>query len=732
MKASLNDKEKPNKAIQRNYFLVALLLGIVAIIIPAKAIYISFVEGAAWRKLGRKIVKQVSVQPMRGNIYSCNGELMATSEYEYRIYIDFWADGLKRDTLMKYIDPLSKALAESFPEKTAAAYKAHLLKGWEKRAEAEQLILSGKKGIRKTREYLLMNRKLNYLELQHLKAMPFFAGRSVYKSGLATRKYVKRVKPYGTLASRTIGDIYGSDAMGGKNGLEMQYDSLLKGTPGVGVEKKISGRMITVNEIDPVDGKDIVSTIDVDIQDIAEKALLKKLKAIDAESGTAVVMEVATGEIKAIANMGRVAEGVWMETKNYAVADETEPGSTFKVASMMVALEDGAVRPTDTIHTFDGKFPYADRTMFDHNHQHGGYGLITAAQAIRYSSNIGIARLILKAYADRPEKYVDGLYRLGLTEALELEIPGSGKAKIRRPGDGTAYWSKTTLPWMSIGYETQMPPISILTFFNAIANDGKMIRPYFVKEIREKGEVTERRETAVIRNRICSSKTLKVIREMLIDAVESKDATGRPARSEHVRIAGKTGTAQISEGKQGYRSLYGTTHQVSFCGYFPADRPQYSCIVVFRKPRNGYPSGGSMSGAVFRLIAEEVNARNNHRQPREAPADSVHSPLPLVRAGMYRPLEYLMDKLDIPCRNEGATSLWVSAGVEGERIAVRDRKAPATLVPNVRGMGAKDAVYLLEKQGLRVNLSGRGTVREQSVEAGTAIVRGRTVALVLR
>ncbi|MDR2627201.1 MAG: transpeptidase family protein [Dysgonamonadaceae bacterium] len=729
MDTSSEHNEKSHKAIRIVYFRIILVFGIAAIAILGKASYISFVEGDRWMQYVPK-VSHVVIPAMRGNIYSCHGELMAASEYEYRMYIDFWADGMSKDTLMRYIDPLSQALAKKFPEKTSSQYKSHILKGWKKRLEEEKLINSGKKNIKKTREYRLLDRKLNYMELRDLKNMPFFHKRSIYQSGLMSRRYVRRINPYGTLALRTIGDIYNDYPKGGKNGLELQYDSLLRGIPGTGIRKRINGRTVEMNDIHPVNGHDIVSTIDINIQDITEKALLGKLREIDAESGTAVVMEVATGEIKAITNMERTREGAWAEARNHAVADETEPGSTFKVASMMVALEDGVVRPTDSINTFDGKFPYADRTITDHNHHRGGYGMITAAQSILYSSNIGVARIILKAYEHQPGKYVEGIYKLGLHEPLDLEIPGAGRSKIRKPGNKAKYWSKTTLPWMSFGYETQIPPIYMLTFFNAIANDGKMLKPSFVKEIRQDDNIKQRREPLVIREKICSPSTLNTIRRMLLDVVEDKSATGHPVKSEHVLIAGKTGTAQIAEG--GSYKNGGTTHQVSFCGYFPANRPQYSCIVVIRKPRNGYPSGGTMSGGVFKRIAEEVNARINRQTPQEAPPDTLHSPLPVAQAGMYQPLEYLVKKLDVPYRENKIRSPWVSADVQENEIRIKTREITETLVPDVKDMGAKDAVYLLEKQGLRVNLSGRGSVCEQSVPPGSHVVKGQTVRVVLR
>ena len=673
--------------IRISYFFVAVFFGLIIVAIVFKAIYISFVEGEEWRNIGAAAVKpNVKVVAPRGNIYSHDGQLMATTEYIYRLYIDFWADGLNKDTLEHYIGPLTEALAKMYPEKSAKQYHSHIMAGWNKRVNEEAQIKSGKV-LKKSREYKLFenDRLVNYLDLKEIKKMPFLC-KNKNKSGLITKQFVKRTKPFGTLASRTIGDIYKDFEKGGKNGLELEYDSLLRGVPGISVMRKVYGRMIPVIDVDPIQGKDIISTIDIDIQDITEKALLDKLRAIDAESGTAVVMEVSTGEIKAITNMKRASEGVWTETQNHAVADEIEPGSTFKVASMMVALEDGMVTPNDSVNTGNGVLKHPGGDVSDHNAGKGGYGRISAAQTIQYSSNVGVAKIIWRGYGNNYQKFVDGLYRIGISEPLDLEIPGAGKSRIRKPQ------SERDLLGMSYGYATKVPPIYMLTFFNAIANDGKMVKPIFVKEIRQNGKTEERKKTKVIREKICSAKTLAEIREMLYDVVNKKGGTGKPARSDLVEISGKTGTARISAGKAGYTG----GHQVSFCGYFPSQKPLYSFIVVIRKPRNGAPSGGLMSGAVCKAIAEGIVSKSMKQKVEECPLDSLTPLLPK------------------------------------EKITLKDRKTIDNLVPNVVGMGAKDAVFLLENAGLKVNLTGKGTVIAQTINPGTRVVKGQTIAIQLR
>ena len=426
--------------------------------------------------------------------------------------------------------------------------------------------------------------------------------------------------------------------------------------------------------------------------------------------------------------MGRIREGAYAETKNHAVADEIEPGSTFKVASMMVALEDGICQPGDTVDVGNGIYMYKGARMTDHNKNKGGYHRITAEQAIWYSSNIGVAKIILKGYEKNPTKFVEGLYRQGWNIPLNLEIPGAGRAKIRMPNDTTLYWSKTTLPWMSFGYETQIPPIYTLTFFNAIANGGKMVRPMFTKEIMNNGKTVQSFSTEVLKESICSERTLNIIKDMLLGVVEK--GTAKVVHSDIIRIAGKTGTAQIASG-----GVYRTSgHQVAFCGYFPADEPKYSCIVVIRRPRIGYPSGGTMSGGVVKAIAEKVYASHMSFDVRDMERDSLAVMLPAAKNGNLDALEDVLDELDIDVDTDSLETKWVAAARRdsSEVFRLHDLTIREGLVPSVIGMGAKDAVYLLESAGLRVALTGMGRVSAQSMRPGTRIAKGQSIRLTLK
>lgn len=718
-----NEQAPKSSRILLCYFIVVLALGLVAVGVLMRAFETAFVEKDKWEKVAESQKRPNRlVLPGRGNIFSHDGKLMATSVPRYYTYIDFQAQGLNRDSFLyskkNGVDSLSIYLSKKFKNRTPAGYKAYLLRGL---------------GMKKNnRQYPLYEGRISYSDLKEIRKYPFLR-LNRNRSGFYTKEMVQRQKPFGTLASRTIGDIYGeidpaSGLTKGKNGLELQYDSLLRGEAGLSSVRRVGGGWTNVIEVEPVDGMDVRTTIDINMQDITEKSLVDMLKKIDAASGTAVVMEVETGEVKAITNMGRIREGVYGETKNHAVADETEPGSTFKVASIMVALEDGVCQPSDTVDVGNGIYMYKGARMTDHNNNKGGYGRISVEQAIWYSSNIGVAKTILKGYEKNPAKYVEGLYRIGMNADLHLEIPGSGRAKIRMPDDTAHYWSKTALPWMSFGYETQIPPIYTLAFFNAIANNGKMVRPVFTKEIMRNGKTIQSFSTEVVKSSICSDRTLELIKGMLLGVVEQ--GTGKAVHSDIVRIAGKTGTAQIASGGV-YRQA---GHQVSFCGYFPADEPKYSCIVVIRQPRIGYPSGGTMSGGVVKAIAEKIYASHIAIDIRDMETDSMAVALPLPKAGELDALENVLDRLDIDADTDSVETKWVVAKRQADKDEVRlkDLTVRGGLVPNVVGMGAKDAVYLLEKAGLQASLNGMGRVTSQSVSPGSRVARGQTVSLTLK
>jgi len=678
-------------------------------------VIIQFVERDNWLALAAKSKRtDIVVKPNRGNIYACDGRLMASSIPTYYVYMDLRVPALheKNGKLFKdNIDSVAIYLSSFFHDKTAYEYNTTLKNAYNKDIG----------------EFQLFPERISYAQLKQLRTLPLFRlGRN--KSGLITKELFRRVKPFGSLASRTIGDIYADESKGGKNGIEKRFDTSLIGTSGVSIRQKIANTYMETVQVEPIDGMDITTTIDIDLQDIAEKALLDSLRAFDAGSGYVILMEVHSGEVKAIVNMQQNVDKTYSENKNGAVSDQVEPGSTFKVASLMAALDDGKVKITDSIQTGNGIFRYANQEMKDWNANKGGFGRITIAEAIHVSSNIGISRMIVNAYGHNPSAFVDKLYEMKLNEPLNLEIPGSASPKIRHPKDKAKYWSSTTLPWMSIGYETQIPPIYTLAFYNAIANNGKYIRPFFVKSISKNGLIVKTFETETIKESICKPTTLRDIHEVLLGVLEGKMGTAKNVRSKYVRIAGKTGTAQISKGALGYKTG-GKTHQVSFCGYFPAENPQYTCIVVIREPRIGYPSGGKMAGSIFKNVAERTMALKSNRKPNSFEPDSItkNPSKPFTKVGYYHALQTVMTDLQLPMGVKSGE--WVKTISDENRTNVEPITVFNNVVPNLVGMGAKDAVFLLERMGLKVQVQGRGKIVSQSLKQGTFAKKGSVIMI---
>ena len=701
------------KNIMTRYFFVVLLMSLMGIAIVVKGGFIMFAERPYWQEVADRFVREnVTVKPNRGNILSADGKLMASSLPEYRIYMDFKAGGEKKDTmLMNHLNEICTGLNRIFPDRSAAEFKRHLLKG-------------RKRG---SRNYLIYPKRISYIQYKEAKRLPVFS-LNKYRGGFHEQIYNQRKKPFGSLAARTLGDLYADTAQGAKNGIELAFDTLLKGRDGITHRQKVMNKYLNIVDVPPIDGCDIITTLDVDMQDICEKALVDKLKELEASVGVAVLMEVKTGEVKAIVNMMRASNGHYYEMRNNAISDMLEPGSTFKTASIMVALEDGKITPETEVNTGNGIMNMYGSKMKDHNWHRGGYGTINVTRILEVSSNIGVSYLIDHHYKDNPQQYIDGLKRMSLDQPLHLQIPGEGKPNIKGPKE--RYFAKTTLPWMSIGYETQIPPIHTLTFYNAIANNGVMVRPKFVKAAVKDGEVIKEFPTEVINPKICSDKTLSQIQDILEKVVSQ--GLAKPAGSKQFKVSGKTGTAQISQGAAGYKTGR-TQYLVSFCGYFPSEAPMYSCIVAIQK--SGLPaSGGLMAGSVFSKIAERVYARNLHYDMRHA-IDSTTCVIPQVKAGNLAETRYVLDKLEVPMREEESSDVkdaqWGSVVASSSEVILQQRNNRQDIAPSVIGMGAKDAVYLLESQGMRVRLNGVGRVKRQSIAAGSRLHKGQTVWLTL-
>lgn len=695
------------------YFGIVLLF----VAVLGRIIYLQSVEKDAWLAVAAKSKKtDILVKPNRGNIFACDGRLMASSIPTYYVYMDTRVDALHEDDGKLFkdkVDSLAMSLAAYFGDRTANDYKIML-----KRAYRER------KG-----ELQLYPKRITYAQLKVLKKMPLFRlGRN--KSGLITKEMLRREKPFGSLASRTIGDIYADDSKGGKNGLELFFNKELIGTPGVSIVQKVANRFEETVQVEPINGLDILTTIDLNMQDIAEKALVDSMRSFDASTGYALVMEVKTGEMKAIVNMYQNADGTFTENKNGAVSDQVEPGSTFKTFSLIALLDEDKAKITDVMNTGNGVHNFSGRNMNDHNAKKGGFGSITLAEAMHGSSNVAISMAVVRAWGDNPSGYVEKLYEMGMNEKFDLEIPGNSGPKIRHPKDKAHYWSATTLPWMSIGYESQIPPIYTLAYYNAIANKGKLIRPFFVKAIMRNGLKIKEFSTETIREQICRPSTLQIVHETLLGVLEAPKGTAQNVRSKHVRIAGKTGTAQISKGAAGYKAG-GTSHQVSFCGYFPADDPLYTCIVVIREPKKGYPSGGKMAGSVFKSIAEEIMALKSNLKPEHLKQDTTvtYPFFPHAKSGYSKALNSVMYGLNLKIRNTNTN--WVSTNTADEVMEINPLQVYKNRMPDLKGMGAKDALYLLGQMGLLVQVNGRGKVVSQNYSAGTIVNKGQLIRIQL-
>ena len=696
-------KFRKDKVMPR-YMFVAVLLALCGVAVIVKAAYTMTAEKQWWLTVQKNQVNTADSikKPNRGNVLSCDGQLLAGSIPEYEIFLDFragyqnnvpedtaWTH--KRDTLWhEQLDSLCAGLHQIFPQKSAEEFRQHLMEGYNK----------------KSRYWRVWRGKIDYATFSRVKELPFF-NLPRHKGGFWGQEFPARRHPFGSLAERTIGS---RDTA--RYGVELAYDSLLTGTYGIAHTQKVRNRRVSVVTRPPVDGADVVTTLDVGMQDLCEKALLDELKLRNALMGVAILMEVPTGDVKAIVNMEKSADGEYRERLNNALGYRCEPGSVFKTASILVALDDGVVDTSYVIHTGNGLMRMHGANMKDHNYSRGGYGSINVARSLEVSSNVGVSYVIDHFYGSNPTKYVEGLHRVGIGADLQIPLNEYRAPKIRYPDTKTTnrslYWSKTTLPWMSIGYETQIAPINTLAFYNAIANDGKLMQPRFVKQIVKDGVVVEDLPPVVLKEQIARPEAVKTMQTILTHVVSQ--GLGKRAGSRSFPVAGKTGTAQVSDAEFNYHSGV-RCHWLSFCGYFPADKPRYSCIVCV-KTTNGPASGGLVSGTVFHNIAEGVMSKDVRMVASKA-RDEHSVFVPDVKNGDPEAASYVLKRLDI--KDAPVGNVETTDGV----------------MPNVTGMGARDAVFLLEKMGLKVRITGTGDVKGQSIPAGTSLKAGMTCRLEL-
>lgn len=690
----------------RIYFSYAFMV-VLGIGILVQATRVQTVRGSYYRELADSLTTSYrEIDAIRGNIYAADGSLLATSVPIYDIRMDLKADGLKKDIFEEKIDSLGDGLSRIFGDASGREYTRRL-------REARR---AGK------RNYLI-KRNIDYQQLQAVKELPIFnLGR--YKGGLVVEQKSKREMPFRHLAKRTIGYAINGVA---PVGLEGAYDKTLAGEHGKRLMQKIAGGVwMPINEgeeIAPMNGHDIITTLDINIQDVAEAALLRTLENNAADHGCVVVMEVATGQIKAIANLGRDSEaGAYYEKYNYAVGESMEPGSTFKLASLMVGLERGDFTLNDSIDIERGKVKFFDRQMKDseeHDHRN-----MSVTDLFAISSNVGVSKLIQQHYGKQPKVFVDGLKKLGLGSPIGLEITGEGKPLIKDPqGKG---WSGVTLPWMSVGYETRFTPLQLLMFYNAVANNGVMMKPYLVSEIRNFGKVEQKFTPMVVKDQIASKTTIAAARTMLEAVVEN--GTGKNLKSDQYTAAGKTGTAQVANDRFGYKESM--RYRASFAGYFPADNPKYSCIVVIVNPKKGLYYGSYVAGPVFKEIADKVYASIINPALEEEKKESAPRYL-VLKNGAHEPTLEVLKLLDADYRELDQDAEWVSAESDSTRVTISALTVNRQKVPKVTGMGLQDAMYLLENAGLRVVPVGKGKVKRQSIPAGSTARKNQQIVIEL-
>lgn len=674
---------------------------------------IQFKERQHWINLSENLSTTIqTVEPSRGNIFAVDGSLLATSLPIYDLRIDGKSLGFtKNDIFENNIDSLALLLASLFEDRSKSEYK--------------RILTQVKK--RKSRYYLL-KRKVSYPQMKVVKDFPIFR-LGKYKGGLTIEEKNMREKPFEDLARRTIG----YTAIGVQPvGLEGAFNKDLAGKEGKRVMQRIAGgTWIPINDEEQIEarnGNDIHTTIDVNLQDVANQALKRTLVTNDAQWGTAILMEVKTGEIRAIANLTRVSEGQYIEDYNYAVGESLEPGSTFKLTSMLALLEDKWVKMTDLFDTENGEKRYfANAVMYDS--ERGGHGVVTFQHAFEISSNVAISKAVYQYYKSNPTQFYNHLEKLHLTNPLGLQITGEGKPHIKHPKDKD--WYGTTLPWSSIGYEVKVTPMQVLTLYNAVANDGKMMKPFFVKQITNTGKVIKEFKPQVIEKSIASSETIKHLRTMMEGVVLR--GTGSSLKNPNYSIGGKTGTALVADGRRGYAQ---TIYRSSFCGYFPANNPQYTCMVMVNAPSKGIYYGGAVAGPVFKEIADKVYANSHNLHGDIRLVLNKTNPTPTVLKSVHKQqLQTVLATLGTvtPTNDsiEENGSEWAQAVIKPGVASVQSKAMPKHIMPDVVGMGLKDAIYLLENNGIQVHVNGVGKVKEQSVPVGTAITKGSKVILKL-
>ncbi|MFN5327162.1 MAG: penicillin-binding protein [Bacteroidota bacterium] len=680
-------------------YLIYIMMLVLGVCIFAKAFYIQNAEGAYWRSLSDSLhLEYREMDAERGTIYSEDGRMLSSSIPFFDIYLDFGAQGIQEkngERLKQHLDSIAYNLAMIVGEKTEVEYKRELMDVFNRQDR-----------------YHLLTRNIDFNQYQSLRSIGFIK-KNKNKNGFIFIEKEKRLAPFGLLANRTIGlsreYIDSAGNVVAKNvGLEKTYDSLLRGVTGKRLVRRIAGGAfvpVEGSEIEPDNGKDIVTTIDVNIQDIAEQALLKVMTENECTNGTCIVMEVKTGKIKAIANLGRQSDGSYAEDMNYAIT-RSEPGSTFKLITMLSALNDQYISLSNQVNIEGGKWEYGGRTVWDSERHH--HTDVTYQQAFELSSNVGMAKLAVNYYGRNPSKFIAHLEKLQLHKPTGIDLVGESNPSIPRPG--SKYWSNVSLPWMGFGYSIAISPLQTLMIYNAVANKGKMMKPYLVNAIMKDGINMKTFEPVVLNDSICSQKTLDQLKTCLEGVVVA--GTAKSLFEPNFPIAGKTGTAQVANGNKGYTEHI---YQSSFAGYFPADAPKYSCIVVIKnKPFAPRYYGAQIAGPVFRTIANKLYT---------------------IDRDLYKYYKHplLIDTTRKSTKGNPSDHKLIAQKFDAKKKETRlqyvSNNISSGTMPDLNGYGLKDALEILENQEVQVIAYGKGKVISQSIPAGTALQRGQTVYL---
>lgn len=701
---------KNKNEIANRTWIVFAIICLVGISIFGKILYIQLAEASKWEERAQRYQQQVrDIEPTRGQIYSTDGSLLATSVPVYDMYWDSKSSAIDESSLDANLDSLCTDMAQFFDDKTKGEFLRDL-----------------KEAHRRGDRYYRLRKNLSYTQMKAVREFHFIR-KGQFKSGFIFSRKDIRKKPFGKLAARTIG----IDRAGNRVGLEQAYNEELAGKSGQQLMERIAGdvwKPVTDDFIaEPQQGLDIVSTIDVHLQDVAANALEKQLIKHDAHWGTVILMEVETGFVRAISNLSRDEEtGEYHESFNYAIAEAVEPGSTFKLASLMAAMEDGYLELTEMVDTGNGVAYFGGEDMHDSNEKDGGNGLITAEQVFELSSNIGTAMLIQKYYKGNPQSFLDRLHSFGIGKPLNIRLKGEKNPQIyTKVKEGN--WSGLSLTQMSIGYEVLQTPLQTLAFYNAVANNGVLVKPQFVESLRKNGEVVQTFEPEILNKSICSRATLNKCRKMMEGVCEEKGTADFIFADRAYKVAGKTGTARIAY-PGGY---YNHRYRASFVGYFPAENPKYSILVLVNDTKSGVYYGSSIAGPVFRELADKIYATEfDLHDPNSILTFSDKKKLPGGHNGNREDLEKVYQALKIPYVLDRQEE-YVAVSTGADTVQLKAKEFIGGLVPDVRGMGLQDALYLLENSGLKVTISGYGTVRNQSIPPGTRTKKYSTIRIEL-